>query len=244
MKKRSRFLFEHKVVLFNLLLFAFMISWPVGILESKDNNPDFNYYAGVVILLGLFFEFTGIWYKSRFIYSHKRSNEAYIPFLFRIAIWPRLLFSILLFGLALKAMGVLSRSDFWLIVMVFYGGAKEFWVRKVLLKPEESNGSRDPQWKILMGEVMLFIFICIAYVTLWSYYLLQSEKIIMRIIYPSNYAFAAIGFIVFITSVMMPMLVEEYLREKTRGRKIFAFLSCLLPVSAFIFQVYKLGFLS
>lgn len=243
MSRLSRFLYLHKVEAFNLLFFAFIMLWPPRYLNRIPTESDFHFYAGLSIVVALFLEFAGIWYKSRFIFSSKVMREKPIPFLFRLAVWPRLLLNVFTLLLAFRAMGILSRSDFYVLPIVAIACLKEFWVRAQLLNPEDSEGERDSPFKVWMAEGMLFIFACVAYVALWEYYLLESPKVLLKAQYLTNFPLVAAVFLLCLLSIQMPHLLEEYLREKPRAQKIIAGASFLLPVVGLLFQLFYMGFL-
>jgi hypothetical protein len=243
MTRSARFFYYHKVLIFNLLFGGFIVLYPPELFDHISPEADFHYYAGVAILTALFFEFAGIWYKSRFIYSIKGAKEQSIPMLFRLAVWPRLLVSIFIIGLAFRAMGILESNDFYLLVLVLYAGIKEFWVRYRLLNPEDAEGVRDSQLKIWMAEAMLLIFTCVAYAAFWEYYLLDTPKVLLTAMSIQNFPIVGIVFFLFLVSVLMPHLLEEYLRQKPRSSKILAAVSFLLPISALLFQLLKMGYL-
>lgn len=243
MKKIGTFFYLQKVFFFNLLFALFVLATEFFLLEWMPNNPDFKYYFGVAILTGIFLDFAGIYYKTTLLYSFSFNHDRKVPFYFGLTFIPRLLFNGVILLLAISAMGWLKGNDFWLLPATILASIKEFWVRSTLLNTRETRAERTSVGKIWMGEIFLFLSMCISYLGLWYVYLKDADKLLLKAMYPQNYAFVALLFLLFLLSWQMPNLLEEYFRNKHRGQKIFALLSLLLPVLALLFVFFKRGYL-
>lgn len=242
MSKSSHFLYRHKVIIFNLLLTAFIVGVDPRYLLELPDTGDFNYYIGVGILLALFFEFAGIWYKSRFIFSFPVNLHKPVPWYIGMAFLPRIVTSAALAMLALKAMGALEVSDFFLLPIIAYATIKEFWVRATLLNTKRDKTVRTPKGKVWLGEIMLFLFICVGYMSVWEVYLLENPRIMYMVLTPINWGLVGPAFLILLLSLEMPFYWEEHLRTKPRREKIFALLSALLPMIGVLVQLYMIGY--
>lgn len=244
MNKFAHFLYTHKLILLNALLAGFIGAFHPDYLKGLPDTAEFNYYLGVGLLVLLFFEFAGIYYKSLFIYSFAQSTHRKVPLYLTGTFLPRLLVSGGLATLVLSAMGALSISDFFLIPIILYATFKEFWVRAQLLDTKREKNPRPGKFRVWMGETFLFLFLCGAYVAIWEIYLLENPRIMYLLLDPINWGFDLVGFALAMYAMQMPYLYEEYLREKPRSQKVLAYLSLLLPVLAFAFALYRISFLT
>lgn len=243
MKKIGTFFYVQKVFFFNLLFALFVVGTDMFFLKWLPDTPEFSYYFGVLILVGVFFDFAGIYYKTQLLYSFSFNHDRKIPFYFGLTFLPRLVFNGLIILLAISAMGWLKSSDFWLLPATILASVKEFWVRSTLLNPQDARGERIGAGKIWLGEILLFLSMCISYLGLWFVYLKDADKMLLKAMYPKNYPFVAIIFALFLLAWQLPNLLEEYFRNKHRGQKIFALISLILPVLAILFVFFKRGFL-
>lgn len=243
MNKFSHFLYTHKLIVLNALLAAFIAAFDPGYLKGLPDNPEFNYYLGVGLVVLLFFEFAGIYYKSRFIYSFEHTTHRKIPLYFGLSFFPRLLVAGGLAILVLRAMGALEVSDFFLIPIILYATLKEFWVRAELLETKRERNPRPSKFKVWVGEVMLFLFFAGAYTAVWEIFLLENPRVLYLLLDPINWAFDLIGFALILFSMEIPFYYEEAVREKPATQKLMAQLSLILPVLAFLFVLYRLNFL-
>ncbi|HHG86500.1 MAG TPA: hypothetical protein ENJ82_17245 [Bacteroidetes bacterium] len=243
MSKFSHFLYQYKVITFNLILTAFLVGFNPLWLKLLPNSVELNYYLGIVFLCGLFFEFAGIWFKSRFLFSFYDTLQRKVPWYIGSTFLPRVLFSGALATLALESMGALEISDFFLIPIIIFAVLKEFWVRNVLLNTDrESQNDRPPVYKNWLGEVLLFLFICIGYVSIWKVYLLEHPRIYYMVLSPINWAFVGLGFLGVLYCLEMPHYWEQNLRSNPKRIKILSILSLLFPTLGLIAQMYLMEF--
>lgn len=243
MKKIGTFFYLQKVFFYNLLFALFVLATEYFLLDLLPSNEDFRYYFGVLVLVGLFLDFAGIYYKTQLLYSFAFNHDRKIPFYFGLTLAPRLIFNGGIFLLAISAMGWLKDNDFWLLPATVLASMKEFWVRSTLLNPRESRAERSSVRKIWMGEIFLYLSMCISYLGLWFVFLKDADRLLLKAMYPQNYPFVALIFLLFLLSWQMPNLLEEYFRNKHRDQKIFALLSLLLPILALLFVFFKRGYL-
>ncbi|MEL7400043.1 MAG: hypothetical protein AAGN35_16935 [Bacteroidota bacterium] len=243
MSKTSQFLYQYKIIIFNLLLTAFLVGFNPEWTQLLPDTRQVNYYLGVFFLFGLFLEFAGIYYKSRFIFSFYDSLQRKLPYYIGWTFLPRVLVSGALATLALSAMSALEITDFFLIPITLYAVLKEFWVRNILLRTDrESHYPRPPAWKTTLGEIFLFLFIAIGYVSIWKVYLLENPRIKYLVLSPINWAFVALGFIAVLLCLEMPHYWEQHLRTKPRTIKTLSILSVILPTLGLLVQFYLMGF--
>lgn len=243
MSKFSHFLYLNKIIIFNLLLTVFLVGVDPEWTQLLEDTPQLDYYLGVVFLFGLFLEFAGIYYKSRFLFSFYDTLQRKTPWFIGWTFVPRVLVSGALATLALDSMGALEISDFFLIPIALYAVMKEFWVRNKLLNTDrESQGKRPPAWKTILGEIFIFLFIAIGYLSIWRVYLLEHPRIKYMVLSPINWVFVGLGFLGVILCLEMPHYWEQHLRTKPRSVKILSLLSVILPTIGLLVQLYLMGF--
>lgn len=244
MRKRGRFLYTHKLAALNVLLMLFFLAYDPRWLKPLNNNVPFMFYAGVLVLVALFLEFAGIYFKTRFIYSHTGAKEKKVPLLLQILFFPRLLIAGAAMAMAFSGLGWLQKSDFILLILAAYGTAKEFWVRSTLVSPENAPSDRRGEGTTLMSEVMLFVYMAVLYMAFWQMFLWENEKILYLIKSPVNFGFTAAIFGLILFSVQLPYLVEIAMRTQYTRRRWGALFTMILPVTALLAQLYRLGHLN
>lgn len=243
MSKTSHFFYQNKIIIFNLLLTAFLVGFNPEWTQLLPDTTQINYYLGVFFLFGLFMEFAGIYYKSRFIFSFFDSLQRKVPPYIGWTFLPRIMVSGALATLALDAMNALEITDFFLIPITLYAVLKEFWVRNMLLRTErETQYSRPPAWKTILGEIFLFLFIAIGYLSIWRVYLFENPRIKYLVLSPINWIFVALGFLAVLLCLEMPHYWEQHLRTKPRSVKILSLISVILPTLGLLAQLYMIGF--
>jgi hypothetical protein len=243
MSKFSHFLYLNKIIIFNLLLAAFLVGINPELIRRLPDTLRIDYYLGVAMLFGLFLECAGIYYKSRFLFSFYDTLQRKVPWFIGGTFIPRIMVSGGLATLALDSMGALEISDFFLIPIALYAVMKEFWVRNVLLNTDrEAQNKRPPSWKTIMAEVFLFLFFAIGYLSIWRVYLFDHPRIMYMVLSPINWAFVGLGFLLVLFCLEMPHYWEQHLRIKPRNIKTLSVLSLLLPTLGLIAQLYLLGF--
>lgn len=243
MNRFGHFLYTHKLIVLNVLLTGFIVGLDPRVLVDIPDTPEFNYYIGVCIMGLLFFEFAAIHYLSRFIYSFPRNLQRKLPWYIGISFVPRVLVSSGLALLVLSAMGVLTDSDFYLLLIIVYAATKEFWVRSFLFNADRKKTKRPSRIMNWAGAIMFFLFIAGSYFSLWEVYLYEHQRIMYLFLNPINWAWDILIFMVIIVSLEVPYLYEEWIREKKRSHKVLAVCSVLLPILGFVFTLYRLSYL-
>ncbi|MEM7035496.1 MAG: hypothetical protein AAF570_00875 [Bacteroidota bacterium] len=230
------------MIIFNLLLTAFLVGFNPEWLQLLPDNSDFNYYVGVGILGFLFLEFAGLYYKSRWIFSFSEALHRKVPWYISNTFLPRVIVSGIFATLAFQAMGALEISDFFLLPIILYATMKEFWVRSVLLATEKDKNPRPAAFKVWMGEIMIFLFICVGYMAVWKYFLLENPRVKYMVLSPINYGFVVAAFLVMLYCLLMPYFWEAHLGSRTKRQRVLNYLSILLPTGGLIAQLYLMGF--
>ncbi len=243
MGKFGHLLYTHKLLILNVFLAVFIAVLDPLKLTLIPDTPEVNYYIGVSIMVILFFEFAAIYYLARWIYSFPRNLQRRVPWYIGISFIPRFLVSAGMAFLVLSAMGVLTNSDFFLILIAVYAATKEFWVRAFLLNADREKTKRPSKFKNWAGALMFFIFIAGSYFAMWEVYLLEHRRIMYLFLNPINWGWDILIFAVLITSIEIPYIYEEWIRKKRRSHKVLAFCSILLPTLAFLFCLYRLSYL-
>lgn len=228
----------------NLLFTLFILGVDYYLLDLLPRTKEFSYLFGVGMLLAVFLDFAGVYYKTRLLYSFRFNQDRKIPFYFGFSFFPRLVLNGAVILLAFSAMGWLEKSEFLLLPAVVLAAMKEFWVRATLLNPQDSRPERTGSFKIWLGEIFLFLSMCMAYLGLWYEYLQDANKLIMTAKYPRNYGFIFLLMLLFIYAFQMPHLLEEYFRHKKRPQKVIAVISMLLPALAVVFIFFRMGYLT
>lgn len=228
------FSYRYRVLVFNLLLAGVVGGLDPQWLLLLPEAEDFNYYLGVVIVVALFMEFAGIWYKSRLLFSFESSLHRKVPWYIGWSFLPRVLVSGAIATLALDIMGALTVTDFFLLPLILYATIKEFGVRAILLDTVREKLPRPHGLRLWLGDVLLFIFTVVAYAAVWKVYLLDNQHMMYVLISPINWGFTAAAFFAIIFFLEMPFFWEEYLHGKSRGGRWFSILTVLLPTIALI----------
>jgi len=143
---------------------------------------------------------------------------------------PRLIASGAIALLALSIMGALKQSDYFLLPIILYATLKEFGVRSILLNTDREKLDRPKGARLWIGEVLLFVFIVVAYVAIWKVYLLETPHVMYIVLSPINWGFAAAAFFLIIYCFEMPYFWEEYLHDKSAMLRWMSIASVLLPV--------------
>ncbi len=234
MSSIGTFSYRYRILVFNLLLAGVVGGFDPQWLEWIPESDQLNYYIGVGIIVALFFEFAGIWFKSRLLFSFEGSLHRNVPFYVGWTFVPRVLVSGAIATLALDVMGALSVSDFFLLPIILYATIKEFNVRTVLLDTVREKLPRPGGMRLWIGDVLLFIFIAVAYIAIWKVYLLENQHMRYLMISPINWGFTAGGFFLMLFFLEMPFFWEEYLHGKSAGGRWFSVLTVLLPTMALI----------
>lgn len=243
MNRLGHFLFTHKLFILNVFLAGFIAFLDPRMLSVLPESPEASYYMGVGLLTILFLEFASIHYLGRFIYSFSRNLQRKMPWYIGMSFVPRVLVSGGLAMLVLDAMGVLSMSDFFLILIILYATAKEFWVRSYLLNANRPKTKRPSKFMNWAAAIAFLIFLCAAYFALWEIYLLEHPRIMFLYLAPINWGWDILIFAVIVTALEVPFFYEEWTRDKTRAQKVVALSSLLLPVLAFVFCLYRMKYL-
>ena len=206
--------------------------------------PNFQYVLGLTLLAGLFLEYAATATKINFIYSSKSVTKKRIPIILQLTFFPRLLIAGALLAIVFQGIDLLSRTDFMLLPIVLYAATKEFWVRRTLMNIEHKPSRKVSGNRVVFSEVLFFLFISIAYISLWEIFLLESPKVMKRAIQPENYPFFFAAMLLLLYSLSLPGLMEEHFRSKKRGQKVAAWLSFILPALGFVFQLFRMKYLS
>ncbi len=241
MKKRSRFLFLHKLAVANFLLAIVFLFFRPDFFSFIRPDKEFHFYLGAALVLGMFLEIGGIISKTKFIYGRHENRERKIPLILSLSFVPRMLLASGVVILAFIGMGFFELSDFILLPIVIYAVVKEFWVRGTLLNSETVVAKRISGNSAITGEVFLFLFVVIAYACLWELVLLDNlifQKIISD---PAYFPLIGAVFLVLLLTVQMPNLLEEFFRKKKPEHVMISMLSFLLPVSTFLINVARIG---
>jgi hypothetical protein len=244
MRKRGRFFYTHKLAVLNTLLMLFVLAYDPRWLKPYANHKALSFYLGVLVLVGLFLEFAGIWYKTRFIYSHTGAKERKVPSWLQVLFFPRFIISGGVAAFALSGLGWLDKSDFLLLLLAGYAAVKEFWVRATLMNPENASGDRRGPVMTVLAEGMLVASMIISYIALWQLFLWDNEKLMYLIQNPINFGFVALLFGVVLLSLETPYLVEVAMRTQFTRRRWGGLFTLLLPVAALLAQLYRMGHLN
>lgn len=234
MSKIITFSYSYKVLVFNLLLAVIVLGFDPHWLSFLPDRPDFNYYLGIFILVGIFFEFAGIWYKSRVNFSREEALHRLTPMYIGLTFVPRVLITGAIATLALDSMGALEVSDFFLLPLVLFATFKEFFVRTVYLNSERDVLPVPRGFRRMLGDLLLFVSVVVAYIAIWKVYLLEHQHIMFAILSPINWGFVALAFLGLLFCLEMPLFFEEFLRNKPRGKRLLSMLTLLFPVIALI----------
>jgi len=243
MNRIGHFLYTHKLFILNIFLAGFIALLDPRMLHVLPDSAEASYYMGVSLMAILFLEFASIHYLGRFIYSFNRNLQRKLPWYIGMSFIPRVLVSVGLGMLVLDAMGVLTISDFFLVLIIFYATAKEFWVRSFLLNANRSKTKRPSKFMNWTTAIAFFLFLCAAYFSLWEIYLLEHQRVMFLYLAPINWALDILIFAVVVVALEIPFLYEEWTRNKTRAQKVLALSSLLLPVLAFVFNLYRMKYL-
>lgn len=243
MSRFSRYLFLHKVFVFNVLFSLVILAYPPRVFDFIIDKTVFHFYLGVGILSVLFLEYLGIYFKTLFIYSTISARESKVPLWLQFSVFPRVLAAAGIMVMAASAMDLTKATDFVLLPIVIYAILKEFWVRSTLLNPDANSGKRISKGRVWAGEIFLFLFLVTIYIATWELMLLESLPFLKTIAYPANYPLFALVFLVVVFTLQLPYLMEEYIREKEHKLKIISLLSFLVPALVFVFHMARVGFL-
>lgn len=243
MNKFGYFLYQQKMILLNLFLAGLIAALDPRDLRLLPRTAEYSQNAGLIFLTLLFFEFAAIHYKARWIYSFRRNLERKTPFLIYLSFVPRVLISCGFMLWTLAAMGALEKTDFFLILIIVYGAAKEFWVRGNLLNSSREASKRPSKFMMWTTEIAFFLFLGGAYVAMWYIYLFDHERIMFQLLSPINWIFLIPTFAFVMVALQIPMIFDELRRMKPRSQKIVAYGSILLPILAFVFAIYRFNFL-
>jgi hypothetical protein len=226
--------YRYRPLVFNLLLAGVVIGLDPMWLRLVPEREDLNYYLGVGIVVALFLEYAGIYFKSRLLFSFESSLHRHRPWYFSLSFVPRVVVSGAIATLALDIMGALSVSDFFLLPIILYATLKELGVRAVLMDTVRERLPRPGGIRLWVGDVLLFIFMAVSYAAIWKVYLLENEPMMYAVISPINWAFTALIWFAFVALLEMPFFWEEYLHGKSVSGRLFSFLTVLFPVVALI----------
>jgi hypothetical protein len=241
MRKRGRFLYTHKLAALNVLLMVFILGYDPRWLKHMNSDFAFMFYAGVLVLVSLFLEFAGIYFKTRFIYSHTGAKEKKIPALLQLLFFPRVFISGASMAFAFSGLGWLQKSDFILLIIAAYATGKEFWVRATLVSPENAPSDRRSEATTLVSEMMLFLYMVVLYMAFWQIFLWDNDKLLYLIKNPINFGFVVAAFGLVLFSVQLPYLVEIAMRTQYTRRRWGALFTMMLPIAALLAQLYRLG---
>jgi hypothetical protein len=228
------FSYRYRILVFNLLLAGVVGGLDPQWLEMLPDTDQFNYYIGCGIVVALFFEFAGIWFKSRLLFSFEGSLHRDVPWYVGWTFVPRILISGAFATLALDIMGALSMTDFFLIPIILYATIKEFGVRTILLDTVREKLPRPGGVRLWIGDVLLFVFIAVAYIAIWKVYLLENQHMMYVLISPINWGFTAGAFFAVLFFLEMPFFWEEFLHGKSGAGRWFSIVTILLPTLALI----------
>lgn len=234
MSSIGTFSYRYRVLVFNLLLAGVVAGLDPDWLLLLPNDVQLDYYLGVGIIVALFFEFAGIWYKSRLLFSFESSLHRSVPWYIGWSFFPRVLIGCAIAMLALDVMGALTISDFFLLPIILYATIKEFGVRTILLDTVREKLPRPEGFRLWIGDVLLFVFIVVAYVAIWKVYLLQNQHMMYVLISPINWGFTAAAFFAMVFCFEMPFFWEEYLHGKSTAGRWFSIATVLLPTLALV----------
>lgn len=234
MSSIGSFSYRYRVFVFNLLFAGVVIGLDPNWFDLIPDIPDLGFYLGVVIMVALFFEFAGIYFKSRLIFSFEDCLHRKVPLFIGMSFLPRVLISGAFATLALDVMGALTVSDYFLLPIILYAAIKEFGVRAVLLDTVRERLPRPSGIRLWIGDVLLFIFFVITYAAIWKVYFLENPHVMYVAISPINWGFTAGGFFVMVIFMEIPFYWEEYLHGKSVGGRWFSIASVLLPTVALI----------
>lgn len=237
------FFHRYKIFVINLLLMTIIAGVDPYLLTWIPDTEAINYYIGVGIIAILFFEIIGVWYKSRLLFSMPDALYHKIPWYIHSLFLPRVIFSGIIATLALESMGALEASEFFLIIIVLYAAAKEFWVRSVLLTTEREKSKRPTMATMVLSELAMFTFLTTSYFAIWKVYLLETPRIMYLVLSPINWPFAAIALTLLLFAFEMPYFWEDALRPKTRAQRALSFSSLLFPAFGLIIRFYLLSYL-
>ncbi len=243
MNKLGYFLYNHKMILLNVILAVFIALLDPRELLKIPATEQMEQNIGLILLTLLFFEFAAIHYKGRWIYSFPRNLDRKTPITLYLSFIPRVLLGCIFMLWVLSAMGAVERSDFFLIPIIVYGAAKEFWVRGFFLNSSRSVTKRPSKLMMWVTEIGFFLFLAGTYTALWEVYFFNHERVMYQLVSPINWVFLFPLFATLMTALQMPFLYDEYRRLKPRRQKMIAYFSILLPVLAFVFAVYRFNFL-
>ncbi|MCB9233522.1 MAG: hypothetical protein H6581_17835 [Bacteroidia bacterium] len=239
MSKFSLFLYYNKIQIFNWILGLYIFLVPPEVFNSFGDNEDFHFYLGLSLILAFFLEYSGIWYKTHFIYSRRVAMTGKVPIWLKLSFLPRIAVSGGLGLLAFAGLGWLNSTDFTLVVVVIYAVLKEFWVRSTLMNPESTEGAKISPARVWLGEIFIFLYIAVGYLCVWEFYLLEEGRILSHMAYLHNLPVFGLLFLVALSVMFVPYLVEEYFRGKRN--RFWVIISFLLPMAAFMFHVYRIG---
>lgn len=242
MSNVGTFSYRYKILVFNLLLAVIILGFDPHWLRFIPDRPDMNYYLGIFILMGIFLEFSGIWFKSRVNFSKEDALHRVTPMLIGLTFVPRVLVTGAIATLALDSMGALEISDFFLLPLVLFATFKEFFVRSIYLDSEREKLVAPKGFRKSIGDVLLFIGIVIAYIAIWKVYLLEHSHIMYAILSPINWGFAALAFLLFLYFYEMPLFYEEFLQNKSKSKRFLSILTLLFPVVALLGRFFLIGF--
>lgn len=239
MSKLNLFLYKKKIQVFNWILGVYIFLVPPEIFGFMGDSEEFQYFLAVGLMVAFFLEFAGIWYKTHFIYSRRMAQENKVPIWLKLSFLPRIAVSGGLGLLAFAGIGLLNRTDFTLIAVVFYAVLKEFWVRSTLMNPESTAGAKISPGRAWLGEIFIFIYIAVGYICVWEFYLLDEGRILGHMAYLHNLPIFGLGFLIALTVMFVPYIVEDHFRGDRN--RIWMYLSFLLPLASFCFHIYRIG---
>ncbi|MBK9451671.1 MAG: hypothetical protein IPN95_20105 [Bacteroidetes bacterium] len=228
------FSYRYRVLVFNILLAGLIFGIDPYWFQLIPDLSNLNFYLGVGLMVALFLEFAGIWFKSRLLFSFENSIHRKVPLLFGLSFIPRLLISGAFATLAFDIMGALVISDYFLLPIILYATMKEFGVRSMLLDTVREKLPRPGGIRVWIGDVMLFVFIAMMYAAIWKVYLWENQHMMYVIISPINWGFTAGIFFFMILCLEMPFFWEEYLHNKSAGGRWFSIFTVLLPTIGLI----------
>lgn len=228
------FSYRYRVLVFNLLLGGVILGIDPAWFALLPDGEEISFYLGLGILVALFFEFAGIWFKSRLLFSFESSLHRKVTWYVGVSFIPRVLIGGAIATLALDIMGALSISDYFLLPIILYATIKEFGVRAVLLNTEREKLPRPQGMRLWIGDVLIFIFIAVAYAAVWKVYLLEKPHMMYILIAPINWGFTAGAFFCILFFLEMPFFWEEYLHGKSVTGRWFSVLTVLFPTVGLI----------
>lgn len=228
------FSYRYRVFVFNFLLAGVVLGLDPHWLTKIPDHENLNFYLGLGLMVAMFFEFAGIWYKSRLMFSFEGSLHRKVPFYIGWSFLPRVLISGAIATLALNIMGALTISDYFLLPIILYATVKEFAVRTMLLDTVREKLPRPSNVRLWIGDVLLFVFLAVTYVAIWKVYLLENQSMMYVIISPINWGFTAAAFFAMLFFLEMPFFWEEFLHDKSAGGRFFSIMTVLLPTMALI----------